>query len=278
MAAASAADSLEATGDVNGVLTWPMGTLEAGKSTRQVVLFVFDDSYEKLPKRLEEARRQFVDLPSPVAAAADLPAKADPLRVWIRNDATDFAMSKTGFFWWTRGKVRRQSLACSRGGQLSVFTYYVHYRCQDGATKRAGIPCTGQGTLENLRIVEPVHALSATEALGVMETADSKLRLRAVMGDGAAVGVEFLLTNRDAGPLTDIRLTSYADFESGHDPQNDYSVLDRGTGGLLVVDPPTGMCVAMAGLDRPISGHVGTSPSLAQLQTGSGAAFDRWQP
>ena len=46
---------------------------------------------------------------------------------------------------------------------------------------------------------------------------------------------------------------------------------------MLVVDPPTGMCVAMAGLDRPASGHVGTSPSLAQLQTGSGAAFDRWQ-
>ncbi len=61
----------------------------------------------------------------------------------------------------------------------------------------AGTPILQENALENLRVVEPVRAVSDSEARGTLETADGKLRLRvrAVMGAGATAAVEFTLMN-----------------------------------------------------------------------------------
>ena len=272
-AAPCGASGLASMGNTDGVLTWRIGALEPGGSARKVVLFVFADSLDELLERLEAARRHFGE---PAADRSGVEGTRSQGRVWIQNDATDFALEGTGYFRWTRAK--RQALRCSRGGQLSQFTYYVHYR--DGAgSHRAGTPHIGESTPENLRIVEPIRALSRTEAAGVMETADGRLRLRirAMMGRGNMAAVEFALENLHAEPLAEVRLSTYANIESAHSHGDDYSFLDARTGGLVVADPATGMCVVMAGLDRPAAGYSGTWNSLKQCQTASGEEFARWE-
>ena len=266
-----AAAGLESVGNTDGVLTWRLGVLEKGKTARHIVLFAFDESHGKLVRRLDAARRHFGTLPVPATASGDA---AQP--VWLGNEATDFALEGTGFFRW---RMKRQALRCPRGGQLSQFTWYVHYRDGDGP-HRAGTPHVGDSTPENLRVVEPVRLLGKTQAVGLMETADGKLRIRvrAVLGDGPVVAVEFLLANTGRQQIRDVRLTAYANIEAAHTHAGDHSVLDRRTAGLLVVDPATGLCVAMAGLGPPASGYSGTWCSLPQLQAAQGIAFGRWKP
>ncbi len=262
------AAGISSQGNTDGLLTWRIGTLEPGQSNRQVVLFAFDDSHDKVAKRLESARRQMAALPEP--PRADGPA---PATVWIRNETTDFALSGPGHFFW---EGQRQALGSPQGGQLSRFGYYLHYH--DGTQRRAGTPIDAK-RLENLRVVEPIRAIGEDRAVGTVETADKKLRLRirAVMGDGPVVGVEFVVTNTSDGPLSDVRLSAYANLESAHSHPNDYSVLDGLTGGLLVVDPPTGTCLVMAGLNRPASGHSGTWASQVQLQAATGVELSKWK-
>jgi len=266
-----AAAGLDSAGNTDGVLTWRLGALTQGKSAREVVLFAFDSSPEAVAKRLEAARKQFATLPEPPAVR-----KPGAPKVWIRNDATDFALEETGYFRW---RNERQALAGSHGGQLSQFTWYVHYQDAAGG-HRAGTPHVDPSTPENLRIVEPVRPLGETEAVAVIATADGKLhiRVRAAMGSGPAVAVEFLLTNAGAEPLSDVTLTSYANLESAHTHEGDYSVLDARSGGLLVCDPPTGICCVMAGLGRPATGYSGTWCSLPQLQAAEGVPFGQWKP
>ncbi len=130
-----------------------------------------------------------------------------------------------------------------------------------------------------MRVVEPVRAVSGTEAVGRMETTDQRLQIdiRAEMGAGGVVAVTFRLTNAGTEPLAGVRLTAYANLESAHDPGNDYSVLDRTTGSLLVVDLATEACVVMAGLEPAASGHAGRWASQGQLASGRGVPFSDWQ-
>ncbi len=263
---------LESAGNTDGVLTWRPGLLEKGQSAREVVIFAFDGSAEGVARRVEEARRLFAVSASPPAAEGG-PA---PAKVWIQNDSTDFALEGPCFFRW---RIERQSLAGPRGGQLSQFTWYVHYEDGEGR-HRAGTPQDGDSTPENLRIVEPVRPLGAASAAGVVETADGKLRIRvqAGVGPGPIVGVEIVLTSLHGEPLRDVRLTAYANIESAHDHENDWSFLDSRTGGLLVFDPPTGTCAVMAGLERPATGWSGTWNSFPWLQAGDGVPLERWKP
>jgi len=266
---AAAAAQLESTGNTDVVLTWRLGTLAPGGSGRQVVLFAFDGSAEKVVKQVEAARRRFAVLPDPPAPSSDAPVS--PV-VWIKNDTTDLALAGPGHFFWEGG---RQALRCPKGGQLSRFGYYVHY--DDGSPRRAGTPISSQG-LENLRIVEPIRPIDETQAVGLMESADKKVRIRVrpVMGDGPVAAVEFLVTNTGERPLADVRLSAYANLESDHSHEDDYSLLESRLGGVLVVDPFSGLCLVMAGLDRPISGHSGTWNSQAELQAAAGIAVEKW--
>lgn len=270
------AAGLESVGNVDGVLTWQLGNLAPGSSAREAVLFTFGTSADDAARQLEAARGRFA---KPSAMAAPSGAGADAGKVIrIKNEATDFALYGTGFFRFDQAG-QPQMLACSHGGQLSQFTWYVHYR--DGSGEhRAGTPHTGDSTPENLRVVEPVHGLRPAECAGVMETTDGKIRIaiRAVMGEGSVVAVEFALSNRHATPLADVRLSAYANIEAAHTHEGDFSFLDARTGGLLVFDPPTRMCVVMAGLDRPATGHSGTWCSLPQLQAAAGIPIEQWKP
>jgi len=271
--AALAGGGLDSFGNTDGVLTWSLGALAPGQSAREVVLFAFDKPHAEVVRRLEAARRQFTSLPALPAAPA---GASEPAKVWIKNGATDFALEGPCNFRW---RLERQSLAGPAGGQLSQFTWYVHYR-DSGGQRRAGIPHDGPETPENLRTAEPVRAVGSTEAAGAVETADKRLRIRvrAVMGDGPVVAVEFLLTNIHTESLADVRLTTYANLESAHTHEGDYSTLDASTGGLLVVDPTTGVCCVMAGLDRPATGYSGVWNSLPQLQAAEGVAAEKWKP
>ena len=266
------ADGLSSTGNADGLLTWRMGTLEPGQSARQVVLFTYGPSYGEAIKALEQARREFGSLP-------DAPARGDakPLpTVWIRNTATDFALEGPGHFFWEGG---RQGLTGPQGGQLSRFGWYVHYN--DGAPRRAGTPIAGdRGAPDNVQTIEPIVAPRASEAVGTMASGDGQLRvrLRARMGTGAAAGVEFVLTNTGARPLADVRLTAYSNLEAAHTHQNDYSALDAAAGGLVLVDPPTGVCTIMAGLERPATGYSGVWPSQGPLETAAGEPLAKWKP
>ncbi len=264
---------LDSIGNTDGVLTWRLGTLDPGKSARQVIVFAFSDSLDQLSKQLATARSRFAAPTDPPSAPE---RRGDASPVWLANGVTDFALEGSGYF---RHRVKRQALRGTRGGQLSQFTYYVHYWGGTGQ-HRAGTPHIGDSKPENLRIVEPIHALARTEATGVFETLDKKLRIRirAMMGSGSTVGVEFVLTNVQRKPLVDVTLTAYANMESAHTHEGDYSILDRRTAGLLVYDPPTGMCIVMAGLNPPASGYSGTWNSLDKLQTATGIAFDQWKP
>ncbi|MGQ9592493.1 MAG: HzsA-related protein, partial [Planctomycetota bacterium] len=295
---------LESYGNADGVLTWRLGTLEGGASAREVVFFLHAASADALARALEEARaawaREDAVSGSPAARLREAGCPAEPApeaqgaadsrgslgqpRAWIENGATDFALEGPGFFRW---RMERQALRSERGGQLSQFTYYIHYYDAAGE-HRAGIPHVGESELENLRVLdaarveEPGDAESAApprQASALVETLDGKLRLRvrARMGRGPLVAVEFLFENVSSEPLRHLRLTVYANLESAHDEGNDASFLDRRTGSVLVVDPPTGIAVAVAGLHAPWSGYSGTWNSLPQLQAAAGIPYEEWK-
>jgi hypothetical protein len=299
------AAGLSSSGNTDGLLTWRLGDLAPGRAAREVAIFTFDKSRDGAARRLEEARRELANLPEPPSTPAITAAST----VWLKNEATDFALQGPGHFFWEGG---RQSLAFSGGGQLSRFGYYVHY-----GEQRAGTPITNQRELENLRVVEPVRAVragfgvpasagktsdnteappssvapppeggtpnaslqhAAHQAVGVVETTDGKLslRLRALLGEGPLAAVEFMLTNTGDQPLRDVRLTAYANLEAAHDHENDFSALDAQTGALVVTDLPTERCVLMAGLGKPSSGFSGTWASENQLKSATGVPFAQW--
>jgi hypothetical protein len=276
----------ESLGNTDGVLTWGLGTIAKGASAREVVLFAFGASHDGVAGDLEKARSQFaapgkqtgpgLQSPSIASAGPAAPPPAEP-PVWIKNDVTDFALGWTGFFRWDI--KQRQALACAHGGQLSQFTYYVHWWDTEGQ-HRAGTPQYDESKPENLHVVEPVRTTGDTEVSGIMETDDKKMRIRvrAFMGTGPVAGVEFTLANLGAEPLIDVRLTLYANMEAAHTHEGDYSCLDARTAGLLVHDPATGICCVMTGLDRPSTGYAGTWNSLPILQAAGGIAFDQWKP
>ncbi|MHC4282915.1 MAG: HzsA-related protein [Planctomycetota bacterium] len=259
-ASAAAADGLESLGNTDGILTWHLYSLEPGDSAQETVIFAYTRSRKKLLPLLESARRDFVAKSEPLPNASDTNANKV---VWIKNGVTDLALEANGSFFW---EGKRQALTCERGGQLSRFGYYIHYN--DGADKRAGTSITQQRALENLRILEPVRKLSQTQARGLLETKDKKLqlRIRPIMGKGPTAGIEFILTNKSQTVLRDLQLSVYCNLESAHDHSNDYSILDSEIGGLLVVDSPTGFCVAMSGVRRPVSGYCGLWVSEKQFR------------
>ncbi|MFA6543891.1 MAG: hypothetical protein WCS99_05675 [Limisphaerales bacterium] len=258
----------ESSGNTDGLLTWQLGDLAAGQSAREVALFAHGKTAPDVAGLLTQARAQFARMPEP---AAGVPGSAAGT-VWIRNGVTDFALQGPGHFFWEGG---RQSLTGERGGQLSRFGYFVHYN-----DRQAGTPISGNGTPENLRVVEPLHLTGDGQAVVVVETRDGqlRLRLRTAMGTGAVAAVEFIALNSGSGPLRGVRLTAYANLEAAHDHENDFSALDARTGALLTVDVPTGICVAMAGLGRPASGHSGNWPSKEQLRDGAGVPLAGWKP
>jgi len=165
------------------------------------------------------------------------------------------------------------------GGQLSQYTFYVHYRDSSGE-HRAGTPQEGDTTPENLRILDPPRNASATEALGEVQTADGKLRIRvrASLPLKTVAALEFVLKNVGADPLENVRLSTYANLETHHDEANDSSALDASTAGLLVFDPPTGTCAAMAGLHEPVTGYSGVWNSIGKLQAAEGVPLAQWKP
>jgi hypothetical protein len=258
-------------GNVDGVLTWNLGSLEPGASTRHVLLFAFDESHERLVARLDAVRQQFAEPTTPGAVDANAPA---PEKAWIANEATDFALERTGYFSW---RSVQQALRCDRGGQLSQYSYYVHWR-DDTGEHRAGNPYHEDETPDNLAVVEPMRTAGEGEALGLVETTDRKLRLRvrALLGEGSTVAVEFLLTNLTDGRLDDVRFSSYANLEANHDHDNDLSLADSDIQGIVVLDPPTGRCAAVTGLARPVTGWAGTWNSLPKLQAAEGLPANEW--
>ncbi|MBN1422691.1 MAG: hypothetical protein JXP34_28200 [Planctomycetes bacterium] len=281
LAATSSPAQTESAGNTDGVLTWSIGDLAPGGSARRVVLFAFDRSLEAAAARLEEARRHHA---RPAEPAEIPPEGSAPGLVWIRNEATDFALEGPGRFYW---EGRKQSLAGPRGGQLSRFGYYILYDVCDGedirdgedAKRRAGTPITNERALENLRIVEPMRAARGSECAGIVETADGRIRvrIRAAVGPGPAAAVEFAIENIGPAALADVRLSAYANLEANHDHENDYAVLDRKTASHLTVDIATGACIAMAGLEPPAGGHSGVWASEGPLREGAGAAFATWR-
>jgi hypothetical protein len=259
--------SQEAAGNVDGVLTWDFGILNPGEAAREVVVFVMGASYQEAAARLRNARGQFA-----AVGESDLEAvqEGGGGTVWIGNAFTDFALQGPGHFFW---EGIRQSFKGAAGGQLSRFGWYLHYEGE----RRAGTPIL-ERTPENLKVLQPARRVSPQSAVVILESSDRALGLeiRARMGDGPVVGVEFVLRNAGAAPLRDVRLTVYSNLESANTHSTDYGVLDRDTGALLVVDLPTRVHLAMGGLTRPSRGFVGTWPSQEQLRSASGIPFEKW--
>lgn len=272
--AAAAGAPAESSGNTDGVVTWHLGVLDPGQTASRVVLLAYADSYKELAAVLAGARKEFAQIP-PLPAAPGKAVGASP--VWIKNAHTNFALEGPGHYFW-EGKA--QSLACRRGGQISRFGWYVHY--QDGQARRAGTPISGptRGEGENLKVLSPARRLADDQAVVTVETADGRLRLRlrARMGQGTCAGVEIQVTNVGPKALTDVKVSAYANLESAHDHQNDYSVLDATTGSLLTVDSPTGMCVAMTGVRKPDAGYSGVWPSQVALAVARGEPAARWKP
>jgi len=272
LATVAMAGGLESTGNTDGVLTWNLGVLEPGESMKKTVIFAYADSHDKLIALLERARRDLKNLSDSPRTIRETNLRGD---VWIKNDVTDFVLGAGGSFFW---EGKRQALTCAHGGQLSRFGYYLRYN--DGAPKLAGTSINKEGALENLHIIQPSRLLGNAQAKADLETIDKKLRvgIHAMMGNGSVAAVEFMATNIGVAPLNDIQLSVYSNLESAHSHGNDYSVLDSDIGGILAMDPPTGMCVAMVGLTQPAIGYSGNWASQKELRIGEGIAFDEWKP
>lgn len=264
-------EGLYAGGNVDGVLTWSLGDLEAGASAREVILFVSSPTAAEAGERVRAARERAA-LPAP---SLDLGAPPTGPRLWLDNGTTDFALEDAGYFRWG---LERQALRCAAGGQLSQFTYYLHYTDSAGE-HRAGAPNLDGLPLENLTVLEPPRSAGPETGACTVATADGRLRVRilARVGPEAEASVEFTLTNTAAEPLGNVRLGIYANVEVGHDHENDMSGLDPGFGGVLFEDPPTGAAIAVTGLDEPSLGWTATWNSMPRLENADGLPRAQWR-
>jgi len=265
------ARGLESTGNTDGVLTWSLGRLGAGQSRTRTVIFSYADSYAELLGRLKELRRAGRIEPDS-SATCTVEQRSGIVR--LRNGLTDIALGPNGAFFW---EGTAQALGSSRGGQLSRLGYYIHYLSD--VAGGAGTSITRGGGLENLCIVEPAQAAGHSGIRVRARTLDGKvgLEIRAMVASGPVAAVEFTVTNNSAAELKQVRLSVYSNLESAHSHANDYSMLDSQIGGLLVLDPPSGICVAMAGLTHAAAGYCGIWPSERQLRGGEGVAFEQWK-
>ncbi|MGQ9732867.1 MAG: HzsA-related protein [Candidatus Zipacnadales bacterium] len=254
----------ESIGNVDGVLTWSLGSLAPGETTSETVLFTFASSYDELTARLPSVRQQFISFPN---VGSITPSAG---RIWITGKTTDFALDPAGTFYW---EGDRQALGCTYGGQLSRLGYYVHYN-----TQRAGTAIQNPMEVENLRVTHPIAPVGGNAVQGLVETADGwlRIRIRAMVSDGPDVALQFVFTNTAEASVADLRLTVYANPEAAHTYEGDYCLLDRRTAGLLAVDPETKLCLLMAGLREPASGFAGNWPSEAVLREAMGVPFGEW--
>lgn len=270
---AATADRSDSLGNVDSVLTWTLGDLEPGQTSRCVVLFAFAESYEALLPLLERTRTEFA---TPSTRSLQPQGDRTEPHVWIANEVTNFALDAWGSFF---HEIETQALRTKSGGQLSRYGYFIHYG--NSGEKHAGISIgRGQpGTVENLRIVEATYPLGPTREAGIVETEDKALRLVSIaeMGEDSSVGIEYKLTNTSKQTLRDVRFSVYSNLESNHSSDNDYGTLDRRTGACLVLDMSSDWCVAMAGLTPPANGYSGYWSSESQLRQGSGCNFDDWR-
>lgn len=263
------AAGMESIGNVDGVVTWNLGDIPAGESRSRTAIVAWDADLGALVSRLQRARGE-----------ADLSADGKPATkqagdvVWISSGVTDFALNDAGSFYW---EGRSQALACPAGGQLSRFGYFAHYTA--GEPRRAGtIISAGNRAEDNLRVAAPAEALSETRLRCRTESADGLLAITidAAAGPESLVRVRFTLANRSDRKLDDVKLTVYANLESAHTHDGDYSTLDRRTGGLLVVDPASRLCAVLTGLEVPDSGWSGTWASQEALHTPIGLPRESW--
>ncbi|HOX37396.1 MAG TPA: hypothetical protein PL033_05335 [Candidatus Brocadiia bacterium] len=266
------ADGIESVGNADGVLTWELGSLEPGGKATVSVFLAYSASYKVLVELKEGLLKEAAAFQKIGNDTQD--AEPAPI-VWISNAATDFALHSDGSFFW---EGNRQSLRCERGGQLSRFGYSLNY--DDGSARRAGVSVTKQGARENMEIVRPMGKASDCAASGVLQTQDGCLRVNisSFMTAKTAAVVRFEIENSGGRTLKGARLSTYANLEAAHDHENDFATLDSRAEALLTLDPGTGMCAAMFGDLRPVSGYCGTWPSEKQLQEGSGIAFAQWKP
>lgn len=262
---------LESSGNVDGVLTWSLGTIAPGKEGRSAVVFAFEDSHEKLAGALKQHRAAAAKIKTEDAPTGAT-AKGDA--VWIRNDHTDFALQPYGAFFWEDGK---QALACKQGGQLSRFGYRIHYTTEK--PRSAGTCIRQRSKVDNLRTIEPLRKAGDNRMTTTLATADGalKIRLTAAMLSGRAAAIVYEITNTSKQPVKDCRLTAYANIEARHDHNNDYATLDADTSSLVFVDVATGFCAAMTGHKPPTTGHAGLWASSDQLAAGEGEPIGTWR-
>ena len=263
---------LYSAGNVDGVLTWALGDIAPGQAAAETVILAWGESEERLGEVVAEARGAATAV---AAEAAPTVGGEEEARVWLENGVTDFGLEGAGLFRW---RMERQALGGPHGGQLSQFTWYVHYT-DDAGEKQVGIQHIGDSLPEGMRVVEGLRKLGDRQARVDLETLDGMLGIEvtAALADGPWAALRVRLDNRGQEALGNVRLSVYANLEAAHTHEGDLSILDRRLGGLVVVDPPTGVHVAMVGLAEPASGWSGTWNSLDRLQTASGLPFAEWK-
>lgn len=283
-------------GNVDGLLTWSFPRLEAGTSASQVVFWLHASSPDAAAQRLAELRRghaagrELREQRIVPGVASGTGADKD---VWLRNAHTDFALAPDGAFFWEDGG--RQALsrpvagrsigkewtppapsAETRAGQLSRVSFYLRHK--DSEERLAGIRIEGQPRHDGIQVVAPTRANSDDSAVTTLATANGRLRLeiRTTLGNTASVTQEYVLTNASKEPITDLRLSVYANFEADHSHEDDVAALDPKIEGFSVVDAASGWTCVLAGLTPPVSGWSGVWPSQRQLADASGVPRSQW--
>jgi hypothetical protein len=285
-----AADGQHSTGNTDGFLTWDLGSLVSGTSARRTVFFLHGPDRSAAARTLDQARSRY--RPGWSDGWQDGEGTVRDGDVWIRNAMTDFALAPDGAFFWEPGGVQSlrrpapgravgkewtpPAVAPDGGGQLSRVSFYLHY--EGGAARHAGIRISGSPRLDGVKVVRPTRRIAPDRCLTVLDTADGRLRLeiRSAMGDGPVVAQEYLVTSRDGPPLTNVRLSVYANCEADHSHDNDHSLLDPDLGALVTLDPASKVVCLLGGLSSPDSGWSGVWPSQGPLARG-GLARKEWQ-
>ncbi len=284
----------QSAGNTDGFLTWNLGNLAPGQSARRTILFLHAADRDAAARILEQARRRHLAGWSDAWIREKGTVPPGGKDVWIRNQVTDFALGSDGGFFWEQGalqSLRRQGSSQigkqwtpgggnpgRSGGQLSRVGYYLHYH--DGAARQAGIRIASGPRLERLRVVRPTAPLGPDRCITELATADGELRLeiRSAMGDGPLAAQEYVLTSTAPRPLTNVRLSVYANLEANHSHDNDHSVLDPDLGVLVTLDPPSKAVCLLAGVEQPDAGWSGIWPSQNQLAAGTALARKDWRP
>ncbi|KPL06458.1 hypothetical protein AMJ85_10475 [candidate division BRC1 bacterium SM23_51] len=267
------AQGLKSQGNVDGFLTWSLGTIPPHYLPYVQVVYGLASSEDAAVSHIRNLQQSWPD-PFPLQDWRDW--KATSGTVWLTNGVTDFAVDRLSCFNWE--DEGRQALISPAGGCLSQHGFAIQY--DDGEAKQAWALPVGKHRLKNLLVAKATRRdPTGRSAETNLVTTDGKLAISVLhtLRGGPLVFRLIQVVNLTNCPIENVRVSVYANLEADHTEPNDEAHLDGSTGAFLTVDSESGKTAFLAGPKPATAGRVGTwGSTIDRMADGRGLPIEKW--